>query len=54
MAPKTTPTLHRDGTVTFWSVYSQTWRRRVGQVENRELAAMSPEERARVLRHLAR
>lgn len=52
MAPKTT--LHRDGTITFWSVYDQTWRYRTTQIEDRELAAMSAAERARVLRHLAR
>lgn len=45
---------HRDGTVTYWSVYEQRWVVRAEQVPDRELAAMGTEERERVIRHLAR
>ena len=48
----TTPKCHRDGTVSYWSVYEQQWRVRVHGVPDRELAAMSAEERERVMRHL--
>lgn len=44
---------HRDGTVTYWSVYSQTWQRS-SRVSDAELAAMSHDERERVLRHTGR
>lgn len=43
---------HRDGTVTYWSVYCQVWERRQADVPDQELAAMSKEERRRVIRHL--
>lgn len=46
-------TYHRDGTVTYWSVYYQVWVRRASIVSDRELAAMSGDERERVQRHLA-
>jgi hypothetical protein len=45
---------HRDGTVTYWSVYQQSWERRAASVPDRELAAMSEHERHLVQRHLAR
>lgn len=45
-------TYHRDGTVTYWSVYNQVWVRRASSVPNKELAAMSGNERERVQRHL--
>lgn len=44
---------HRDGTVTYWSVYSQTWQRS-SRVSDAELAAMGHDERERVLRHTMR
>ena len=47
------PIVHRDGTVTYWSVYSQAWRRRVASVQDRELAAMSARDRDRVTQHLS-
>jgi hypothetical protein len=50
----TKPTMHRDATVTYWSVYGQVWVRRASSVPDRELAAMGDDERARVMRHLAR
>jgi hypothetical protein len=43
--------LHKDGSVTHWSTYSQMWRRAHG-ISNADLAAMQPEERTRVMRHL--
>ena len=46
------PKCHRDGTVTYWSVYQQQWVRAPG-VPARELAAMNERERARVQRHTA-
>ena len=49
---KPRPTIHRDGTVTYWSVYQQVWRTRVpiATVSDRDLAAMPEQERNRVLR----
>lgn len=44
-------TLHRDRTVTYWSVYNQVWCRTM-RPPDRELAAMSEKVRARVKRHL--
>lgn len=44
---------HRDGTVTYWSVYLQVWCRS-WHLDDRELAAMSHNERERVLRHTGR
>lgn len=41
------PTLHRDGTVSYWSVTQQVWERRT-QVSDADLAAMSPAERTRI------
>jgi hypothetical protein len=49
---KTKPKLNRDGTVTYWSVYSQQWRERVRSIPDRELAAMSRNDRSRVTAHL--
>ena len=45
-------TYHRDGTVTYWSVHDQAWVRRASSVPDKELAAMSGDERERVQRHL--
>lgn len=47
-------TYHRDGTVTYWSVHQQTWKRHAAHVPNKELAAMSADEREKVLRHLGK
>lgn len=44
-------TYHRDGTVTYWSVYRQCWVERAESVPDRELAAMDERERERVQRH---
>lgn len=43
--------LHRDGQVTYWSVYNQIWRKS-HSVPDEELATMSGDERERVIRHL--
>ena len=47
-------TYHRNGTVTYWSVFSQAWESRASCVPDRELAAMDRKECARVMRHLSR
>ena len=44
--------VHKDGTISYWSVYRATWIRRAREVPDCELAAMMPEERKRVIRHL--
>ena len=46
------PTYHRDQTVTYWSVYRQSWVRS-SRIPDAELAAMDTPTRARVMRHLA-
>ena len=43
-------TYHRDGTVTFWDVYLQQWRRS-SQLSDRALATLGAGERDRALRH---
>lgn len=43
-------TYHRDGTVSYWSVYNQQWQRKC-IVPNAELAAMNEGERRRILQH---
>jgi hypothetical protein len=45
-------TCHKDGTVTYWSVYTQSWAERQTWVPDNELAAMNEVERNRVIRHL--
>jgi hypothetical protein len=47
-----TTTCHRDGTVSYWSVYNQQYIERAAMVPDRELAAMDSAERDRVMRHL--
>ena len=46
-------TCHRDGTVTFWDVYRQEWRRS-GQLTDRTLATLDEKERKRVSQHTSR
>jgi hypothetical protein len=41
-----------DGTVTYWSALLQEWVRRATSIPEKDLAAMSPAERARALYHL--
>lgn len=45
-------TCHKDGTVTYWSVYQQVWVKRASSIPDNELAAMNNKERERVMRHL--
>jgi hypothetical protein len=47
------PKINSDGTVTYWSVYQQTWVWRAYSIPDRELAAMDSTERELVLRSLA-
>lgn len=44
-------TYHRDGTVSFWNVFSQTWER-TGNPTDQDLATMDHDVRERVLRHV--
>lgn len=46
------PICHRDGTITYWSVYYQSWVKRAKNIPDRELAAMNARERDRVKKHL--
>jgi hypothetical protein len=42
-------TYHRDGTVSYWSVYTQCWERRpANSIPRDDLAAMNADERLRV------
>lgn len=45
-------TCHHDQTVTYWSVYRQSWVRS-SRIADAELAAMDTSTRDRVMRHLA-
>lgn len=47
------PICHKDGTVSYWSVYSCVWMRSIAPSAE-ELAAMSADDRKRVVRHLER
>lgn len=44
-------TLHADGTLTYWSVYRQSWVEHVWPVDvpDRELAAMPQDEREQII-----
>ena len=46
-------TLHRDGTITYWSVYKQTWVREC-DISDPELAAMNSKNRIRTNFHIFR
>lgn len=46
------PTLHRDGSVTYWSIYDQRWCHRAPAVPDEEYAAMAEQERIAVRRHI--
>ena len=46
---------HKDGTVTLWDVYTQTWRRiAAADVSDQTLATLSDAERTRIARMAAR
>ena len=48
-------TIHRDGTVTYWSVYQQQWQRAsAAALSDATLASLGARDRARVARALAR
>jgi len=47
-------TLHRNGSVTYWSVYHQSWTKGALYVPDKELAAMNETDRKRVIDHLSR
>ena len=50
-ADPTKTKFHRDGTVTFWDVYQQTWVRTQGsRISDECLASLSPGERRRIAR----
>ena len=44
-------TYHRDGTITYWDVFRQQWRRGA-EISDRTLATMSPKDRERIQRHV--
>ena len=46
--------LNSNKTITFWSVYLQRWIKNASDIADRELAAMSEPERARVINHLSK
>ncbi len=48
------PTYHRDGSVTYWSVYDQVTVRRARAIPDQELAAMPADWRDRAMRNVAR
>jgi len=54
MDTTTTPTLHADGTVTYWSAYRQQWIEYATSVDEECYAIMSEEERVDVDEHLKR
>lgn len=48
--PDYVPTKHRDGSVSYWSVYRQVWVRTacLSTVPDEELAAMGPDRRKKI------
>lgn len=44
---------HRDGSITLWDVYTQSWAR-TARPTNQQLAAMPDAERDRAIRHTSR
>lgn len=47
-------TFHRDGSVTLWNVFTQTWQRFVNMPADSILATLTAKERARIARHMGR
>ena len=45
-------TLHRDGTVTYWSAHQQRWERHTAWISDEDLAALPSEDRGRVIKQL--
>lgn len=49
--PEYANTIHRDGTVSYWSVFRQTWHRSTASsIPDNELAAMNDKERSKIAR----
>lgn len=46
-------TYHRDGSVTLWNVYTQSWER-TSRPADEVLASLSSKENERVQRHIAK
>jgi hypothetical protein len=46
--------MHKDGSITYWSVHRQQWVRRSRGVDFADLVAMPEKLRLRVQRHIAR
>ena len=46
-------TYHRDHSITYWDVYSQTWRRTYQHPSDQVMASLSEAERQRITRHLS-
>lgn len=47
-------TYHKDGTVSYWNVYTQQWERcEAGEIDDRILASMNQQERDRIARMVA-
>lgn len=53
MKSKLDPTLHKNGTVTYWSVYRQAWVKNARRISDDELAAMDQRTRGRIISHQA-
>lgn len=54
MAKRTDIKFHRDGTITVWDAYDQSWRRLgADNVSNRLLSTFNDYERSRIARHRA-
>jgi len=47
-------TLHRDGSVTYWSVYRQAWMRRVRGISVHEWESFGPDMREKIRRHFSK
>jgi hypothetical protein len=46
-------TFHKDGTVSFWCVYNQIWKRmKMDQIPPQNLASFSFEERSKIVNKL--
>lgn len=46
------PTLHRDGTVSYWSYHRQEWVQHVFHVPIEDIQSMDPYDQKRVMKHL--
>lgn len=46
------PRCHRDGTVSYWSVYRQSFVSHASWISDEDLAAMNADDRGRVIAHI--